>query len=201
MDKPNDDNTEDKQDNDQQEESPPPSEAQNTEHMIPKSRFNEVNDRLKAAEEKLKTDASERQAEKDAQLADDNEYEQLYKAAQEKLEPLKLEAEQAARFREALKAGNEARLARIPEDLQKRIPPFEDPILMGQWLDANADLYVDPAKPRAPKLDGGAGGMSSSDVTKLTAKEVEMAKNFGLTVEEYARGKVGDREQSEFETK
>lgn len=200
MTEPIDDKKSDEQESNQKEDGSP-SEAQKTDDWIPKSVFNKTNNQLKDALKLIEEGNKAREEEKNAQLAADNKYEELYKASEAKLEPLQLEAEQATRFREALKAGNEARLARIPEDLQQLIPQFDDPIKMTLWLDTNPNLYAETVKPRAPNLDGGAGGVSSTDLPKVTAKEAELAKNFGMTVEQYAKNKVVDSETSDFETK
>lgn len=52
------------------------------------------------------------------------------------------------------------------------------------------DLFAGatPAKPKPPKLDGGAGN-DDRDGPSLTAEELEMAKSFGMTPEEYAANK------------
>ena len=200
---PIDDNTPDKSDKSvgtKQEESASAG-TENTEHMIPKNRFNEVNNQLKDALKLIEENKKAREAAATQKLIDDKKWEQLYATSQQEIEPLKLLAEQGARSTERLASDNAARIEGIPDDKRSLIPKFDDPIMMAEWLTDNADLYVDPAKPRAPNLDGGAGGLSTSgDAITLTAKELDMAKNFGLTPEEYARGKVSDKEQSEFET-
>jgi len=45
-------------------------------------------------------------------------------------------------------------------------------------------------KPKAPNLDGGAGGPTRGQAAKLSADEIEMARVMGLTPEKYAENKA-----------
>ena len=169
-------------------ESTTPAGAEKPENMIPQTRFNAVIDEKNDLKKRLETLEKAQENVKISRLAADNKYQELYESAQAKLQPLEDEAAQAARFHAALTAGNEARLQRIPEDQQNRIPPIDDPIIMGQWLDANADLYTAPIKPTPPGLDGGAGtGTSVGDALKLTQAEIDVANAAGISLEEFAK--------------
>ena len=172
-------------------ESTTPTEAEKPENMIPQSRFKKVIDEKNDLKQRLEILEKAQEDEKVSRLAADNKYQELYESAQAKLQPLEDEAAQAVRFHAALTAGNEARLQRIPEDQQNRIPPIDDPIIMGQWLDANADLYTTPTKPTPPGLDGGAGtGASVGDTLKLTQAEIDVTNAAGLSLEDMAQGKA-----------
>jgi hypothetical protein len=175
-------------------ESVTPAEAQKPENMIPQSRFNEINNRNKELIARLDAIEKERKDAEIAQLAADNRYQELYEKTQATVEPLQKQADEAERYRNALTAGNAARLNRIPEDKQNRIPPIDDPIIMGQWLDANADLYTDPVKPTAPSLDGGSGqvGKTAPAISAKHESLADVAASLGYDVDksriaEYAK--------------
>lgn len=71
----------------------PAAEPKNTEHMIPKSRFDEVNERAKKAEAEL---AALKQAEKEAEdkrLADQQQYKELAEKREAELEELRAQTE------------------------------------------------------------------------------------------------------------
>lgn len=68
----------------------------------------------------------------------------------------------------------------------------DEPTNLQDALDSARETYGDdlfagatPAKPKPPKLDGGPGN-DDRDGPSLTAEELEMAKSFGMTAEEYA---------------
>lgn len=192
MAEPTDDKTQPNTDTGDTPESTTPAEANKTENMIPQSRFKEVINEKNELKKRLEALEKAQEDEKTSRLAADNKYQELYETAQAKLQPLEDEAAKATRFHEALKAGNDARLQRIPEENQNRIPPVDDPIIMGLWLDANADLYTSPTKPIPPKLDGGAGGgASDGEALKLTQAEIDVAKASGMSLADFAKGKAG----------
>lgn len=140
-------------------ESQPPAEAQTTEtHMIPKSRFDEVNQRAKDAEARLAEMQASADTAREAQLREQERYRELYEEAQAKLSTLSTFQETATKYQQALQANNEARLAQIPEDKRLLVPEYDDPVKLSAWLDNATSLLATPSAPKPPKLDGGAGG-------------------------------------------
>jgi hypothetical protein len=62
-------------------------------------------------------------------------------------------------------------------------------------IDAGRVVMSDGGKPRAPRLDGGAGGGTGGSghggqTVKLTEDEIQTAKRFGITPERYAAQKA-----------
>lgn len=132
-------------------------ETKNTGIMIPKSRFDEVNEKYKAAADKLMALQNEHQQKEQQALVEQNRFKELYEQVKAQLEMLRQVQETAERYRGSLQATNESRVAQIPESKRHLVPAFEDPIALSAWLDrALPDLIV-PAKPAAPSLDGSAG--------------------------------------------
>lgn len=139
-----------------------PAEVTKTEHMIPKSRFDEVNNKLKQLQKQI-DDTAAAQADKEKQsLLEQNKYKELYEALLKEHEPLKQAQEKATRYQTALEASNQARLERIPEDKRGLIPEYDDPVKLGAWLDRNLAIITEPSKPQPPNLNGAAGGGGSA---------------------------------------
>lgn len=170
--------------NDAQMESTTPAAAQNSEqHMIPKSRFDEVNQRAKEAEARLAELQANAEKAKQAQMEEQQQYRELYEQAQAKLAEMSTFQETATKYQQALQATNEARLARIPEAQRALVPDYDDPVKLGAWLDNAESLLTAPAKPTPPKADGGAGvSKPPTDEDKLTESQLtlrQLAKERG----------------------
>ena len=145
-------------------------------------------DELQARLEKLEADSK---AAKDADLLEQNKFQELYEQEKAKNDGLQSIQEQAKLYSDALQATNQSRIERIPPKMQHRIPQFTNPIEMGKWLDANSDLFGIQQKPAAPNLDGGAGSSSgTSPSAKLSATEIEYANAAGIPLETYAAMKA-----------
>lgn len=164
-----------------------PAEAENTDaqqqHMIPKARFDEVNNlakSLKAELEKLRT--SQQQAE-EQRLAEQNEWKALAEQRAAKVAELEPVAQQVKEIREALEATVAARIERLPEDVRALVPDFGDPRKTLDWLNANEQRLM---RPLAPQMDAGARGDSGGAMPKLTDMEIKLARMAGLTPEQWA---------------
>lgn len=169
-----------------------PAGAQNTEHMIPKSRLDQVlgeRDELRDRLVRLESAIQERETQ---ELTEQNRYKELYEKAQKELETLKAAQETASRYQEALQTTNAARLERIPEDKRSLVPEYDDPVALGTWLDKNLQLLAEPGKPSPAKLDGGAGpgGGTQNTLGKLTDQERMLAAAAGLSEEQYLKRKA-----------
>jgi multidrug efflux pump subunit AcrA (membrane-fusion protein) len=163
-----------------------PAEAKNTEqHMIPKSRFDEVNEARKQLQAQIDELTAQQAAQREQELAEQNRYKELFEDAQQRLAQLDSLNEQATRYQEALQATNKARLERIPEARRTLVPDYDDPVKLGAWLDANEALLIDPGKPTPPPADGSAGSSGSTDAPGLPAGVqtlTDIARQHGYTV-------------------
>lgn len=170
-------------------------ETENTERMIPQSRFNEVNRKYKALEEQLKllqekqsADDSARQQQQQKELAEQNRYKELYEQALAQLEGLKAAQDEAKLYKDGFQATLNARLESVPEDKRHLIPEL-DPIKLSAWLDKALPDLMTPAKPAAPKLDGGSGsggGVTNGGAVLNAAQQslLDMARGMGYAVDE-----------------
>jgi len=179
--------TETQDDNQQQTESTPPAGAQSTEHMIPKSRFDDVNNKYKDLQAQFdQLQAAQLEKEK-TELAEQNKFQELYEQAKQELDSLKSVKETATRYQEALHATNQSRIEQVPEDKRSLVPEYDDPVKLGAWLDDNLSLIIDPGKPAPPKLDGGSGATGDSSSEKGLSAEMQsiadIARQHGYKVD------------------
>ena len=131
---------------------------------------------------------SQKQAEQE-RLAKQNEWQTLAEQRQVEIEQLRGFQEKYTAMIENIKANNEKRLEAVPETMRSLVPPIEDPVTLGQWLDTNWQILT--AKTVAPSLNGGAGSAPArTNSIALTDAELDMARKMGLTAEQYAAAKV-----------
>ena len=117
------------------------------EHMIPKSRFDEVNQKFKDLQvkldeftsEKAKADAERQKAEKKAK-EEQGKFEELYKATSDELGKFKDEHKNASQrviqLETVINAMLETRLANVPEDFRDLVPGNLNPEAKLEWLTA-----------------------------------------------------------------
>jgi hypothetical protein len=159
-----------------------PAEAQTTEqppeqeHMIPKSRFDEINTRLKKMEsEAAKAAKAQAEAERKA-LEEQNKFQELY-------EKEKAEREKALAEMEALQLANLRReiaaKVKLPNGLASRLTGTT-----AEEIEADAQELL-KAIPQAqpPKLDGRAGGGTGRAPSKTEAEIREEAAVLGVSFE------------------
>jgi seryl-tRNA synthetase len=153
----------------------PSTETQKTENMIPQSRFNQVNTERNQYKAQLETLQAEQTAAQEKVLAEQNRWQELFEAEKAKNEGLQSVQEEANQYQEAMKATNQSRIERIPEDKRSLIPDYDNPIKMSAWLDANASLLTVTGKPSPPNLDGGSGAGTNNTDAPLSAAHLRMA--------------------------
>lgn len=158
----------------------PSAETQNTEptqeHMIPKSRLDEVLARAKKAEDALAAQAKQAEEAEQARLKKQGEYQALYEAADGKAKTLEAKVtEQDAelvRYRERFQAMLTSRLEAAPEHIRALLDKM-DALDALAWLDENADKLA-PAKPTPPNTNARDGVRSSG------SKEVALSRGVKL---------------------
>jgi hypothetical protein len=168
--------------------------TQNAENMIPQSRFSEVTKELREAKTLLKQmqDASEaaelaRKQQTETELAEQNQYKQLYEAAKAELESMKSLQSEVKRYRESFESTLQSRIQSIPEDMRDLIPNG-DPIEQMAWLDKALPELTTPPKPNAPRLDGGSGGAGGTgnpigNLNPVQRQLIDAANNMGFSVD------------------
>jgi hypothetical protein len=169
------------------EESPSPEEkGDKRENMIPQSRFNEVNERAKAAAlevAELKAAQAKAQEEK---LIEQEKYKELAESRGEELAAAKAKAARYDSANEALEKVLEVQMDAIPENLRGLVPEALDTQSKLAYIAQNAAVLS-----KAPAIDVKAGkrGGEKDDTQKivLTAEQKQAAANAGVTEEEYAK--------------
>ena len=181
-------------------ETPPPAEAQKTdttsqsEHMIPKSRFDEINTKLTAATDRLaeletaKTEAQKEQEKATQQaLEDEGEWKKLWEADRDKIE--KLETARAEAEAEATEARLDALKLKVATELQLPVGLAER--LIGddeEAIRADAakvqEMLPTGGKPVITETDAQAGLNSNQEQPLPTDAEInEQAARGGVKAE------------------
>ena len=177
-----------------------PAVAETTEHMIPKSRMDELNTRMKAAEAEAARLRVEAQTQRDSELTEQKRYQELAESRGVELEAANAKATKVDALEAVLQQTIDARIEDIPENLRDLVPSHGTAQERLAWLNENAAKLT---MPQAPDLDGGKGGKGGTGkaLPALTPMELRMAKAAGMTPDEYAKIKndrsTGSTEQNE----
>ena len=120
-------------------------------------------------------------------LKESENYKELYEAAETKIASLTPQAEKLGAYEKTLKETLDAQIAAIPEDKRSLIPE-ELPIdAQLKWISRNRELL---SKSQPMSVGAGIrGGGESGRRADLSIEELEMARAFGMTPEEYAKNK------------
>jgi phage I-like protein len=120
-------------------------------------------------------------------LAEEGRWKELAETRAAELADLSPYRERAETLEKMIRANNEARIERVPEELRGLVPVEYAPERLSSWLDANWERL---SKRPAPDIDAGAGGGGAGKAMNLTAEEKQAAKRFGMTDEQYAVWKL-----------
>jgi ribonucleoside-triphosphate reductase len=158
----------------------------NKEHMIPKSRFDEVNNAKKDLEARL---AAIEKAQKDSEeqrLIEANKYKELYEQAKAEAEGLKPKASIAEESEKVLQSVLESQINEIPEHFRTLVPEGLTTNQKLTWISLNKNVLM---KEKGIDIGAGKQGGGSPDIASLTPEELAEAKKHGITAEEYAKFK------------
>jgi len=177
------------QEEDQEQESTQttPAEAKKTdEHMIPKSRLDEEIQKRKDLEKRLSAiEKAGREAET-KRLKEQEDYKALYEKAESELTEYKPKAEKVETLETVLKETLDNAIKEIPEDSRSLIPS-ELPIdAQLRWISVNRQILA-----KVPPVEQGAGrrGGGETKNVQLTPEEQQIARDWGVSDEEYAKYK------------
>ena len=167
-----------------------PAVAKNTEtpaeSMIPKSRFDEVNNRLKELEKQATEKELARKAEDEKKLAENAEWQKLAEKRKEAADELKPKAELADKLSELVLAQYEAEIENWPEEVRKMAPGDEASVLTKlDWMNKAKPLAVAlladkppvAGNPRKPTPVGAATVAKEKEAT-LTTWEQKAARRY-----------------------
>ena len=156
------------------------------EHMIPKSRFDEVNQKFKDLQAKLdefpneraKADTERQKAEKKAK-EEQGKYEELYKTTSDELGKFKDEHKNASQrvtqLETVINTLLETRLANVPEDFRDLVPANLNPEAKLEWLTAaeSKGLFKASQKKTEPVGEStNPAGSQTSDLNQLSPMQM-----------------------------
>jgi hypothetical protein len=147
--------------------------------MIPKSRFDEVNRKMREYEKQLESLTRAQQERDEKEALSRGEHEKI-------INELKPQAEAAKKMTAALEQLFTLELQGVPEDMRDLIPDGDVSTRL-TWL-KNAKTRGLFAKPTPPITDAGAQGQPVN-VVKLTDEEKAAARMAGMTEAQYAEYK------------
>lgn len=163
-----------------------PKNTDNNEHMIPKSRFDEINQKAKKLEEELAKFKEEQQKEVEARLVEQQQYKELAEKRGKELAEIQAKAQKAEAYEQTLTTVYEASLQELPEDMRDLVPEELTVQQKLNWLSKNKARLL---KPNSPDLGAGKRGGGNDQDVKLTPEELDIANRFGYKPEEYAKFK------------
>lgn len=157
-----------------------PAVAKNTDtpesHMIPKSRFDEVNKKLKELQSAQAKAEAERLKAEEAQLKEQNRYKELYEAEQKRATEAAARMAELERQTTAREVATAAGIGQLWQRLQGSTKEEME-------ADAKALVAILP-KPAAPNLDAGKSGKPST-VNELELRQ--QAIRMGVNPDEYLK--------------
>ena len=160
-------------------------ESKNTEIMIPKQRFDEVNEKRKALETRLAEMEKANKEAEEKRLIEKEDFKKLYEDTRGELESLRPKAAVAEESEKTLRSVLDAQVAELPESVRDMVPDGTTSYKL-EWLAKHKAKLMKPAP-----YDIGAGrtGGGAPDMVTLTPEEMEVAKRFGIKPEDYAKHK------------
>lgn len=147
--------------------------------------------RAEAKQRRLDAEANEhkRQQEETARLEAAQEWKQAAEAYKQQLADLTPKAQRVDETDQFLKNMVERRVESLLPHYRKLVPDYDDPRKTLQWLEDNASALN---LPKPANIDAGqrgdSGGMNPQ-VAKLSAEELALATQAGMTPEQFAQYK------------
>ena len=153
-------------------------ETASTEHMIPKSRFDEVNNKLRDLLEKQESAEKEAAKRKEAELLEQNEFQRLYEEEKKRSAEALKKVSQIERQSLARDVANEAGIPQMWNRLQGATKEELE-------ADVKSLLKILP-KPQAPNLDSGKRGSGANvDVDALRDQAIRLGVNPDTYIKTY----------------
>jgi small-conductance mechanosensitive channel len=161
--------------------SAPAAEPQNTgyEHMIPKARFDEVNNARKDLEARLAKLEKDQQTAREQQLAEQQKWQELAEERAKKLEELSPYKAQFEAVSTTLESTLAAQLEDLPDDVRDMVDSMPGDVQQKlDWLSKNRGKLL---RPTAPNTDAGVRGDTKVQKMRLTPdQEAALARAQGV---------------------
>ena len=155
------------------------------EHTVPISRLNEEIAKRKDLEARLTAIEKANHDAEEQRLIEASQYKELYEKAKAEAEGLRPKASIAEESEKVLQSVLESQINELPESLRGLIPDMSTNQKL-TWLAKNKTLLM---KEKPFDIGAGKTGGGAPDTSSLSQEEIETAKIFGVTPEEYAKNK------------
>ena len=165
----------------------PPAPTETPGRTVPLSDLLEERKKRQDAEARATTLEKESQDRLTAQLVEQGKYKDLADQRAEKLAELQPKADQVESYEKTLLGVLTAQVESLPEDKRGLVPEALSTQQKLDWLSKNAAILKAPAA-----FDIGAGrhgGDEDKKKIELTPEEIQTAKQFGVTPEDYQKFK------------
>jgi seryl-tRNA synthetase len=149
--------------------------------MIPKDRFDEINEKYKALSKEIEAKEKALRKAQEERLKEQEDYKRLYEETASRLSELEPKAEQLDAVLETMEALLEAEVQELPEDLRDIIPDELSVKAKLDWLRKHKAKLV---KPVGPDIGAGQRGAGSSGSVTVTPEIKRGAETFGLSEEQ-----------------
>jgi phage I-like protein len=156
------------------------------EHMIPKSRLDEVLDSNRKLQERLDATEEERQEQLEKQLSEQGKWKELAEQRAQELASMKPKADLVDEYETVLKEQLTAEIATLPDEYQDVVPDGLSTKDQLRWLAKNKAKFM-----KAEPYDIGAGkkGTKPDKKAELSPEEREIARMYNISDEEYVKYK------------
>lgn len=165
---------------------PPAAEPQNTDHMIPKARFDEVNNALKGLRTELDTLKAANLTAETKRLEDDKQWKLLAEQRQAEIVRLTGVEEQFTSVNATLEALLAAQLAELSDDAKAMVPEALSKQEQINWIAKNRQQLT---RSTAPSFDAGSRGDRVTPETAITADEMPAFKASGMSQKDWNKKK------------
>jgi ribonucleoside-triphosphate reductase len=154
------------------------------EHMIPKSRFDEINTERQKLAEKIAQIEADQKAETEKRLAEQSKFQELAENRGKELVEAQAKASKVESYEKTLQDVLTAQVESLPEDKRGLIPDELTTQQKLSWLAKNSAILKAPA---AFDIGAGRTGGNGSSTVVLSPEEMETAKKFKISPEEYSK--------------
>lgn len=163
---------------------PPAIQGEQKENMVPQSRLNEMAEKNRLLQERLNATEKERQEQLEKQLAEQGKWKEIAEQRANELAGMKPKADLVDEYETVLKEQLAAEIETLPDDFKDVIPDGLSTKDQLRWLAKNKSKFL-----KAEPFDIGAGktGVKPTKKVELTPEQKEMARQYGVSEEDYAK--------------
>ncbi len=172
------------------EKDPSTAESEKTEdtgqRMVPQERLNETTKQIKELKTQLAAIEKEKASQLEKQLEEQGKFKELSEERAELIAKLQPKADEFDSISKTLQEYLDSQIADIPETTRDLVPldlPVQKQL---EWLSLNKTRLM---KSDAPDLGAGKKGGTGVESVELTADERQIASDFGMSPEDYAKSK------------